>query len=280
MQIKRPNFAELKRLGQCALPIRFCAFGLVIALLVLPDSVAAQSGFSFGADNQGAPIVRPGFGDAGLTDKNDRPEPGTVGRGDYAAFLGRLSIIEPAMDVGGLWTVFRVTQLLCNALHTGEASLAEVAPKGFVLARADIHELGFGGDNWNKDWYAITVTGDAEKDEAAGHPIWRVKYGEDGRLSSCGVSIGSPSANQDSDADEAAREGAIRFMYTGLPQSLFGIITEPRFAGLYPLSPFEAIEMATPCGGSWCRISTIYNFQPDYWQVSSTINFGLAVKAE
>ncbi|MCV0427200.1 MAG: hypothetical protein K5905_17195 [Roseibium sp.] len=251
-----------------------------MAIFARPPGVAAQDSFTFGADNLGAPIDRPGFGPAGQAGKRDWPELGADGQGDYAVVLGRLTIAKPTEDVAGLWSVYRVTQMVCNSLYRGNKTLAEVAPKGFVIARGDIHALGFGGKNWGENWYAITKTGDSEADAAEGHPAWEIKYDDDGNLSSCSVTIGPGPARDKSATNDADRAQAIQYMYIGVPQQFSAIITEPHFAGVYPLSANELITMAVPCGDAWCRISTLYDFRPGKWHFSSTIRFNLPAKAE
>jgi hypothetical protein len=263
-------------------PMRLATpFVFVAAMLAMPAIGAAQDGFTFGADNQGAPIARPGFGVAGQAAVRDRPELGAAGLGDYSFFLGpHFSIVEPTEDIDGLLSVFRVTQLLCNSLYQGDKSLVEAAPKGFVIARGDIHALGFGGNHWDGDWYAVTVTGDSETDAAGGHPAWEIRYDNDGSLISCGVAIGTETRREQRTIVDADRTNVIQYMYIGMPQLFSAIITEPRFAGLYPLSPSELITMAVPCGGVWCRIVTVYDFSPGMWYVSSTIRFNLPQKAD
>lgn len=255
-------------------------FVLAAALLAMPADGAAQDGFKFGADNLGAPMEPPGLGAAGQAAVRDRPELGAAGQGDYSRLLGRFSVVEPTEDVTGLWSVFRVTRILCSALYQGDKSLVEVAPKGFVIARGDIHTLGFGGNHWDEDWYAVTATGDSEMDAAAGHPAWQIEYDDDGSLESCGVTIGPRISDEPGTPGDADRANVIRYMYIGVPQQFSAIVTEPRFAGVYPLGPHEVITMVAPCGSEWCRVQTMYDFSPGKWYVSSTIRFNLPVKGD
>lgn len=251
-----------------------------MVLPALPGTGHAQDGFVFGADMPGAISETPGFGTPGRRAESDRPAPGTQGIGDYSMFLGRLSIIQPEEDTGGLWTVFRITRLLCNSLYQGRNTLAEVTPKGFSLARSDVHLMGFEGKNWHDDRYSITVTGDSEKDAAGGHPFWEIKYDESGALTSCGMTIGQGPEPEEVSSGEDHRTEAIQLLYIGVPQLFSAILNEPRFAGVSPLAPSEVIEMATPCDGAWCRISTIYDLGPGKWFVTSTIRFDPPPKAE
>ena len=253
---------------------------LAAAMLALPTGAFAQDGFVFGADNQGRPIEHPGFGPAGETSDHDFPAPGAAGQGDYAATLGRLSLVDPTEDVTGLWTVYRITRLVCGALRKGDKGLVEAAPKGFTIVRGDIHALGFGGKNWEKDWYAVTVTGDSEKDAVGGHPAWEIKFGKDGSLKSCGVTVGPKDVREPDAQGDADRQQAIQYMYVGVPQQFSAIITEPYFVGVYTLNTLEATTMAVPCGNEWCRISTLYDFRPGNWFFSSTIRFNLPSKAD
>lgn len=251
--------------------------------MVLPASPGtghAQDGFVFGLDTPGAVAETPGFGIPGRRAQSDRPVPGTAGIGDYSMFLGRLSLVEPEENTGGLWTVFRITRLLCNSLYQGRNTLPEVTPKGFSLARSDVHMIGFEGKHWHDDRYVITVTGDSEKDAAGGHPFWEVNYDESGTLTSCGVTIGQRPEQEEVTSDRDHRAEAIQLLYIGVPQLLSAILKEPRFAGVSPLAPSEVIEMATPCNGTWCRISTIYDFRPGKWFVTSTIRFTPLPQAE
>jgi hypothetical protein len=248
-------------------------FILAAALVASPATGLAQGGFVFGADHLGAPRDAPGFGDAGKRAEGDRPQPGSAGQGDYSMFLGRLSLVKPSEDTGGLWTVFRVTRLLCNSLYQGKNTLLEVAPKGFSVVRADIHSLGFEGKSWNEDRYAISVTGDSEKDAAAGHPSWEVAYDENGYLETCRVTIGPKPDQAEATSDEDYRTQAIQMLYIGVPQLFSAIVTEPRFAGAYPLAPSEVIKMTTPCGSEWCPIEILYDLGPGEWYVMSTLRF-------
>jgi len=261
-------------------PVRLAlSFAFAAALATSPADTLAQEGFVFGADNLGVPADTPGFGVPGKRAENDRPQPGTEGIGDYSMFLGRLSLVEPSRDPGGLWTVFQVTRVLCNALYEGRNTLAEVAPKGFVIVRGDIHALGFGG-RWKEDHYAISITGDSEKDAAGGHPYWEVKYDDSGNLTSCQVTIGPAPDQTEATLREDNLAQAIQLLYIGVPQLFSAILTEPRFAGAYPLAPSEVIKMATPCGGVWCRIETIYDLRPGNWHIISTIRFNLPPKSD
>jgi len=260
--------------------LAFCVLLAATAVFVAPGTGRAQDGFVFGADNQGKPIETPGFGVAGKRAASDRPAPGTAGTGDYSRFLGRLSIVQPEENNGGLWTVFRMTRLLCNSLYQGRVSITEAAPEGFVIERSDVHMLGFAGKHWKEDRYAITVTGDSEKDAAGGHPFWEIKYDEAGRLTSCGVTLGPGLDRQEDMSAEDQRARAIQLMYIGVPQLFSAILVEPRFAGTYPLAPSEVVELAAPCDGGWCRISTIYDFRPGTWHVMSTIRFNLPPAAD
>jgi len=157
---------------------------------------------------------------------------------------------KPAENTGGLWTVFRITRLLCTSLYQGRTTLVDAAPKGFVIERSDVHMLGFAGKHWNEDHYAISVTGDSEKDAAGGHPYWEVKYDAAGNLTSCGVTLGPKPEGTPSTAAEKERTHAIRLMYIGVPQLYSAILVAPRFTGTYPLAPSEVVELAAPCNGA------------------------------
>lgn len=253
---------------------------LTAVFLVSTGTGHAQDDVLFGPKTPGAVPETPGFGDAGTRSTNDRPALGTKGVGDYSHFLGRLSLVKPEEDPGGLWTVFRITRLLCNSLYQGRNTLVEVAPKGFAIARGDVHSLGFAGEHWHEDRYAISVTGDSEEDATGGHPFWETQYDEDGILTTCRVTIGPAPEREEAAPDTDHGAAAIQMMYIAVPQLFSAILTEPRFAGALPLAPSEVIEMATPCNGAWCRISTIYDFRPGKWYVTSTIRFDPAPKAD
>ncbi|WP_269583143.1 hypothetical protein [Roseibium sp. Sym1] len=259
------------------LTIPVCAAAM---LLASSQCGSAQDGYLFGSDTPGATTDTTGFGIAGKRAESDRSAPGTEGIGDYAMFLGRLSIVKPEQDTGGLWTVFRMTRLICNSLYQGRNTLLEVTPKGFFIARSDVHALGFAGKNWHQDRYALSVTGDSETDAAGGHPFWEVNYDESGRLTSCGVTVELRQDPETAPSGTDHRAEAIQLLYIGVPQLFSAILTEPRFAGMSPLAPSEVIEMAVPCNGAWCRISTVYDLRPGKWFVSSRILFTPPPKAD
>ncbi|MFC6654106.1 hypothetical protein ACFQEX_00415 [Roseibium salinum] len=166
-----------------------------------------------------------------------------------------------------------MTRIMCNSLYQGEYSLAEVAPKGFVIARGDIHYFGFSIDPWKKNWYAVTITGDSEMDAAAGHPAWAFQYDSDGNLVSCAVDIGpKTSEKEDIPSDDLGAE-AVQFIHIALPQMFTAIITEPPVSVPLLIGPSGAISLATPCGEKWCRISTLYDFRPGEWHLSLTVRF-------
>ncbi|WP_299476043.1 hypothetical protein [uncultured Roseibium sp.] len=246
---------------------------LLVILFTGFSEAAAQDEFIFDADDQFQLLEPHGFGAV----KNSRqPDPdvlGAEGRGDYSLYLNSFSLVTPEEDLFGLWTIFRVTQVMCRSLYRGEKSLVEAAPKGFVIAGDDIHTLGRERPGWNGNWFAITKTGDSELDAAGGHPFWYVRYNDEGGLHSCGVELGSPTLKKEGAEDDAKRASVVRFLYVGVPQIFFGIITEPAFAGFYPLDPANVITMMSPCGGAWCRISTNYDFNPGQWYVTSTVVF-------
>lgn len=249
---------------------------LLAATLTLPPAIgAAQSDFEFGADNEGAPIDPPGFRAAGQRAEHDRPKVGSPGKGDYSFWLNRYSIVEPERDAMGLWSIYFVTGTICRSLYQAERSLIDVAPKGFVIQRGDVHSFGVGSKNFDNRWYAITVTGDSETDAAGGHPYWEIKYADDGSLLSCAVTVGSSMQREAVMAGDADRADAIQFMYIGVPQQFSAILLEPRFAGLYALAPGQLITMAVPCASKWCRITTMYDFAPGQWYATSRIRFDL-----
>ncbi|MET1413326.1 hypothetical protein ABVF61_13710 [Roseibium sp. HPY-6] len=254
---------------------RSAAAALIVfaAILAAPDGATAQDGFSTGDDNGDAPVTVPGFGNPAPEPLRDRPELGAEGTGDYAAFLGRFSVLQPSEDLAGVWSVMGVTLRLCGALYRGEGNLLQVAPKGFKIERSDIYVLGFAGKVWNEDAYAITITGDSEKDAAAGHPGWEVEFREDGSLRSCGVMLGSPTIDRQSSATEDSRKNAAFFMVTAFPQIYSGIVTEPHYNGAFRVDLFGLHEMLTPCGGTWCKTTTIYDFRDGNWQFSSRTSF-------
>lgn len=258
--------------GQRSLWAAAC-LGLAV-LLAGPGQPRAQEGSVSGSDKDRAPAGET------LAPVLERPELGASGTGDYSLQLGRLSIVNPAMDASGLWAVYRVTYLMCRAVFRGEKSLAEAAPEGFRIARQDIHFLGFERENWNGDWYVVTVTGDSERDAAGFHPYWGVRYGDDGRLSECSVTLGTPAGRVEGTTSDAERQRLLLFMYVSVPQLFSAIITEPHHAGLYPLSPGDAINMVAPCRSAWCRITTLYDFRENDWYASTTISFDNPVKME
>jgi len=269
MLIRRQKEAgETARLkpGQLVLAIA-AVFAVVVAMLAAPDAARAQDGSDSSAVANGAPTP-------------ERPEIGAEGTGDYALYTSRFSIVDPPRDVAGLWTLYRVTQLFCRAVFRGEKSVIEAAPKGFKIERSDVHALGFKRDNWNDDWFAITITGDSERDAAGGHPYWEVRYDRDGNLSECAVTIGSLTEDTDTTISDEEQERLLLFMYVTLPQLLFAVILEPHHAGTYPFSPSDAIKMAVPCRGSWCEITTLYDFRSNSFYVSSTISFKPSMKVE
>lgn len=255
-----------------ALPLAFAA------MLAGPTGQAiAKDGLALDLDTIGAILNRPGFDAAGKRAGSDGPLPGAAGSADYSLLAGPVSIVSPPKDVSGLLTLFRVTRVLCASLHRGSSSLSEVAPKGFFIARGDVHELGFGSAHWKENWYAISVTGDSLEDAAAGHPAWQIRYDDTGNLTSCAVTFGSATV-PDKSVSDAEKANAARYMYAGLPQAFSAFITAPRFAGLGRAAPSDLILMAVPCGGNWCRISTIYDFRKGRWYLSSRIEFNLPPK--
>lgn len=255
------------------------SFLALVATLAAPRAGFAQDGFVFGADNEGVPVKVPGFGKAGPP-VGARPELGAEGTADYAPILGVYSIVNPAEDTGGLWAVFGVTRQLCGALHRGEKSLVDAAPKGFKIERADIHALGFEGKGWNKDRFAVTVTGDSELDVAAGHPYWEITYEDNGRLATCSVTLGSFSRREGGAAGKEERERAIPFMYVFVPQMFGSILVEPHNAGAHPLSPGDVLSMVSPCGPDWCRITTSFDFREGFWYATARIRFNLPAAVE
>lgn len=252
-----------------------CLAGLFTLLVFAAHSNAiGQDNFIFEADNGGSPFAPHGFG---AVSNSRQPGPdilGAEGQGDYSLYLSSFSLVTPEKDLSGLWTVFRVTQVMCRALYRGEKNLVEAAPKGFVIARDDIHSLGFERPGWNGESFAVTRTGDSERDAAGGHPFWNVSYDDAGRLESCAVELVSMTQEADAAGQDPENDAAVRFLYVGMPQIFFGIITEPVMAGVHPPGPGDAITVMAPCGGAWCQISTLYQFSLERWYVSSRIGFG------
>lgn len=253
--------------------MRFSAVPLfAVALLSLTVDGAAQDRSSLGADPLAPPFDPPTFGVPRQQSRHDRPKLGAAGNGDYAFWIGPYSVVSPSQDAIGLWSVFRVTFMLCSSLFQGEKSLVEASPKGFVLERGDVHALGFGGDRWDGGWYAITVTGDSEKDAGGGHPAWEIRFDDDGTLLECGVTLESRSSS----ASVADHEKSVEYLYIGLPQSFSAVITEPRNLGLRTLSPIGLIHLVAPCGRTWCQLSTLYDLSPGKWFVDFRIRFNYA----
>lgn len=252
---------------------------LAVILLATGGQAIAQDGLVLDLPTIGAVLNRPGFEAAGKPAESGNPLPGTTGTADYSLVAGPVSIVTPPKDVSGLLTLFRVTRVLCASLNQGGHTLAKVAPKGFSIVRGDVHELGFAGEHWKKNWYALSVTGDSLEDAEAGHPAWDIRYDDDGNLSSCAVQFGSATDPDKSVSDEE-RANAVQYIYIGLPQAFSAFMIEPRFAGLAPVAPSGLILMAVPCGGKWCRISTIYDFGNGKWHLSSRIEFGVPPKWE
>lgn len=262
---------------------RFAPEILVAAILLMPTTVAlAQSGFVLGADIEGAPVEVPGFGQPGLSPFGGQPEPGAAGTGDYARFLGRFSLVNPEHDISGLWSIFKVTHEMCGALYRAEKSLVEAAPEGFYIERGDVFALGWENGTWDGTGYAITKTGDSERDAAEGHPAWEVKFFEDGGLRECGVTFGSAVSSNGSKgaASEEARKTAAPFMYVTVPQIYSAILVEPNKAGTYGLQQFDLLVMLSPCGPSWCRTTTMFDFSEGKWHVQSRTRFNLPLKMD
>lgn len=262
---------------------RFAATVLLAAVLTAsPFAAQAQSGFVLGADIEGAPVDVPGFGEPGQLPADNRVELGAQGTGDYARFLGLFSIVSPEQDISGLWGIFKVTRDMCGALYRGEKSLVEAAPEGFFIERGDVFALGWKNENWDGTRFAVTKTGDSERDVAEGHPAWEVDFSEDGHLRECGVTFGSAvgSNRNKSTASEDARKSAVPFMYVTVPHFYSAILVEPQNAGAYGLQQHDLLIMLTPCGASWCSTTTSFDFSEGNWFVQSHTRFNLPSKAD
>ncbi|WP_306142409.1 hypothetical protein [Roseibium sp. MMSF_3412] len=272
----------LQTTGSCrkgGLVGRFVVSALLAAVLSASSIAAlAESSFVLGTDIEGAP----GFGEPGLLPQDARIQPGAAGTGDYARFLGLFSIVNPENDISGLWGIFRVTRDLCGALYRGEKGLVEAAPKGFFIERGDVFALGWKNEIWDGTRYAVTKTGDSERDVVGGHPAWEVIFFEDGRLRECGVTFGSAfgSNRNASAASEDARKSAVTFMYVTVPHFYSAILVEPQNAGAYGLQQHDLLIMLTPCGASWCRTTTTFDFSEGNWYVQSSTEFNLPLKAD
>ena len=190
-------------------------------------------------------------------------EAGAKGRATFPEFERLTTITTPEVSVTGFYVLFRLTRTICSEVATVEDDLAAIAPVGFAVARGDVHSLGFEAPGLKGSLWAISVTGDSEKDEAGGHPYWVVRYGDDGRAEDCSMTWAPDPGGID--ADE--RHHIVVWLHAGAPQLFGAIMTEPRFAALsWPLEP-NYMELTRACPAGWCPMTVIPLMQADDWLI-------------
>ncbi|MEP3046181.1 MAG: hypothetical protein ABJL55_08870 [Roseibium sp.] len=190
---------------------------------------------------------------------------GAKGQAAYPDFERISSITSPEISAAGFLVLFSVTRDICLSVEAGDNDLAALAPKGFSIARGDLHSFGFEGKQ-KRAWWAISVTGDGEKDDAGLHPYWYVDYGKDGRPTECSMTW----AINATGIDEATRQHVVHWLYIGAPQLFKSILVQPRFAGLHsPVKP-DLIQLMRPCPGNWCQVTINPSLFKDNWRVSVT----------
>jgi hypothetical protein len=201
---------------------------------------------------------------------HSRAEPeivvGAKGRADYPQLERISSITTPEPIAAGFFVLFSVTRDICLKLESGNNDLAALAPKNFSIARGDFHSFGFEGKQKNA-WWAISVTGDGEKDDAGNHPYWYVDYDKTGRPDECTMNWVVNAAG----VDESERQQIVNWLYIGAPQLFKSILIEPRFAGLHsPMRP-DLIKLLRPCPDDWCQVTINPLMTSDNWHISVTI---------
>lgn len=190
---------------------------------------------------------------------------GARGQADYPDFKRISSITTPETSAAGVFVLFSVTRDICLNLESGNNDLAALAPKGFSIARGDIHSFGFEGKQ-KRPWWAISVTGDGEQDDAGQHPYWYVTYGQGGQVAECSLTWSVNAAG----VEETVRQHIIHWLYVGAPQLFKAILIEPRFAGLYaPLQP-DLMQLVRPCTVGWCQVTINPLMTNDSWHLSAT----------
>lgn len=190
---------------------------------------------------------------------------GAKGQADYPDYERISSMTAPEVSAAGFFVLFSVTRDICLKLEAGDNDLAALAPRGFSIARGDIHSFGFEGKQ-KRAWWAISVTGDGEQDDAAQHPYWYVTFGEDGQVEECSLTWVVDAAG----VEDTVRQHIIHWLYVGAPQLFRAIMVEPRFAGLYsPLQP-DLIQLARPCPVGWCQVTINPLLVSDSWHLSAT----------
>jgi len=198
------------------------------------------------------------------------PELGTVGTYDYSVWLLGESLKTPPHDAEGLWSVLAITNIVCGYVSSGNRTLASLVPEGFRVVRGDVHEFGWQMSETESRWVRLSITGDKLEDAAGGHPYWTVRFAGNGDIAGCGVTFGGDETV--STADAAARERAIRLLYSNTPQMFRAIIVEPNLAGFYPLTEGGLIRMAKTCGAGWCELAILYDLRPGRWMVDLRID--------
>lgn len=196
-------------------------------------------------------------------------EAGDEGTARFPDLERLTTLTTPEIGITGVYAVFKVTHEICMKVATVEDDLAALAPEGFKIARGDVHSLGFEAPVFNDNFWAISVTGDSEKDEAGGHPYWSVKYGEDGKALRCSMKWSFDPAT----LSEDERRHIGLWLFIGVPQLFKGLLTKPRFAGLYrPIAP-DYMEMVASCPAGWCDVTVNPLLFGDEWLIA--IDFAL-----
>ncbi len=191
-------------------------------------------------------------------------EAGAKGRATFPGFDRLTPMTTPEHSTTGFLALFSVTKSICLGLATLDEDLAALAPVGFTIARSDVHGLGFEAPHFDGHRWAISVTGDSEKDEAAHHPYWIVSYGDEGTPAGCAMTwTPDPAA-----IDDEMRRRIVQWLYIGVPQLFGAVLTEPRFAGLtVPLEP-QYMELQRPCPAGRCQITLVPLMRPDEWRIN------------
>lgn len=191
---------------------------------------------------------------------------GDKGRAEFPQLERITSIANPEVSPAGFLVLFSVTRHICLGVEEGREHLASLAPKGFTLAHGDMHSAGFKG-NRTRAWWAVSVTGDGEKDDEAHHPYWYVNYDENGGPRECSLDwVVDASAT-----DPEVRQHILHWLYIGAPQLFRSILMEPRFAGLYAPIRADLIQLLRPCPQDWCRITINPLVSRDRWHISVSL---------
>jgi len=199
---------------------------------------------------------------------------GAKGMAPYPDFARITSLTTPDVSAAGFFVVFSLTRAICGGAGTTGDDLAAVAPEGFAIARGDVHSLGFEAPVWDGDYWAISVTGDSEKDEAGHHPYWLIRYGADGRATRCSMTWAPDPAG----VSEDERRHVVHWLFVGVPQLFSAIMIEPRFGGLHWPIEAEAMTLVRACPAGWCPMTVIPLMSTAEWSITVDLPLGEAAR--